>query len=602
MNIIFYIWLLFRGIPLNRRFRIIIDGLGSVRYGLKLLTLFTIYCIVRSVVFMMQARRYKAIMEAAEEFMVKAMAIQIMDNSSSNYGGFKCPDLLVCEPWTAVNTFTTMTVLFFNSNSHYYHSSELFQRMKLALRFIAKSQYEDGTLDTYFSGEMRSASNVAFIMHPMIKAYKLFHREAVNGDMLSLIETFLRKGVGALKSKPVLTPNQRWVAASALVEFDKLFLDHAAVIKAENYLSDSIDINHDGLYSDRSPTKSMVSNAMLLNIAKKLNRTYLMEYVRRNLNFSLYNFCYNGEVVTEYSLTPESESGMPQGYGVWKEMSIIDHNGYYASAGDMVLDTFLCNLKDGLTRYYINNPDPDFRKEGSSRFFITSSIGELLLLEDEFDNDGVHRLPLPNNYKRVFPESNIVRIKNGRTGTTIIGDNNILLSLHNGKAIIDGFRIKYMYYGYRDFMPKKLEVAARSYILRDWFNYYESGPTPNRVEPIDVDLRILTEFVPRENGLDIEIYTSGQEGVPLQLEFAVRKQGTLIMNGSEYDLCNTHLVPMYGDEVIIQKDEDQLLICGGIVQHKIYSDDDRWTSNLGITRLIMSPLTPFTGKIQIVYS
>ena len=32
---------------------------------------------------------------------------------------------------------------------------------------------------------------------------------------------------------------------------------------------------------------------------------------------------------------------MPQGYGVWKEMSIVDHNGYYASAGDLVLDVLL---------------------------------------------------------------------------------------------------------------------------------------------------------------------------------------------------------------------------------------------------------------------
>ena len=77
----------------------------------------------------------------------------------------------------------------------------------------------------------------------------------------------------------------------------------------------------------------------------------------------------------------------------------------------------------------------------------------------------------------------------------------------------------------RDFLPKKLEIAARSYILRDWFNQWQSGPTQERIEPIEVDLKVLTEFIPRENGIDIEVSATGQEGVPLQLEFGIRKQG-----------------------------------------------------------------------------
>ena len=104
---------------------------------------------------MMSARRYKAIMEAAESFVRNALAVQVLDESDPDYGGFRCPDLFVCEPWAAANAFTTMTVLFFNQDSHYYRSSELFQRMKLAIQFITRSQYEDGTIDAYFSGEMK---------------------------------------------------------------------------------------------------------------------------------------------------------------------------------------------------------------------------------------------------------------------------------------------------------------------------------------------------------------------------------------------------------------------------------------------------------------
>ena len=147
----------------------------------------------------------------------------------------------------------------------------------------------------------------------------------------------------------------------------------------------------------------MISNEMLLNIAKKLNRPYLMEHVRRNLNLNLYNFCSNGEVITEYSLRPESESGTPQGYGVWKEMSIVDHNGYYASAGDMALGVFLRSMRDGYVQHQNNSASPNPKRGGNSRLFATSSIGELLLVEDEFNNDAIHRLPPPDHYKKVFP-------------------------------------------------------------------------------------------------------------------------------------------------------------------------------------------------------
>jgi hypothetical protein len=417
--------------------------------------------------------------------------------------------------------------------------------------------------------------------------------------MLNLLESFLRKGAEALKSKPVSAANQRWVAASSLVEFDKLFLDHSAVARADSYLADSIDINHDGLYSERSPSCAMISNAMLLNIAKKLNRPYLIEHVRRNLNFSLYNFHSNGEVVTEDSLRPELESGMPQGYGVWKEMSIVDHNGYYASAGDMVLDVFLHNMRDGYLNYHINCPYPNLKQEGHSRLFATASIGELLLVEDEFNNDAIHRLPLPGRYKRVFADSNVVRIKDSKMDATIMGNNKILLALHNGQAIIDGFRIKYAYHGHQDFLPEKLEVAARSYILRDWFNQWQTDPTQGRVEPIEVDLNILTEFTPGENSVDIDVSASGQRGVPIQLEFGVRKQGTLIMNGREHNLDTTELAFIDGDAVI-RVGDDRLVISGGVVQHRIYSPDADWTTTPCITRLMITPVTPFTGKIRVI--
>ncbi len=552
--------------------------------------------------FMIQSLRYKDILSAVESFVRNALAIQVIDDSDPDNGGFRCPEHLVCETWSAVNTFNTMAVLFCNPHSQYYHSPGLLQRMRLALSFIVRSQNEEGTINTYFSGEISSISNLPFIMNTLIKSYRLLFRENVDRNMLNTIEIFLRKGVNAIKTKPLQGELQRLAGASALIDFDKIFLDHSALIKAENFLSNMVNINNDGLYTDNSPTYNMLFNLNLINIAKKMNRPYLMEFVRKNLNFSLYNFHPNGEVVTEYSNLHRIESGLPHGYCVWKEMSIIDHNGYYASAGDLVLDVFLSNMENGFCRYYIN--DPNFSPNGRllSKFFVTSNIGELLLAEEEFDNHAINRLPLPCRFERFFSNSNIVRFRDGKMSATIMGNNNILFAIRSNQVIIDGFRLRFFYKNFHNFGPPKIEASPKSYLLKDSYTYNKliSNNLPLQTEVNE--LEIITEISHKSTGFDIDICATGRKGIPLLLEFGVRKQGTLISDGMEYDLRNIDLHYIDSKEIIIKNGDDCINIRGGIVQHKIYDHDNRWTKNLFTTSLLITPLTPYYDKIQIIYS
>ena len=84
------------------------------------------------------------------------------------------------------------------------------------------------------------------------------------------------------------------------------------------------------------------------------------------------------------------------------------------------------------------------------------------------------------------------------------------------------------------------------------------------------------------------------------MELGIRKQGTLIVNGGEYDLSITDHVFMAGGNAVIKSGDDRLIISGGVVQHRIYSPDDGWTTFPHVTRLLITPLTPFLGKIQIM--
>ena len=542
---------------------------------------------------------YETVLVAVEAFATQALRLQILDPSDRDHGGFRCPEHWVCEPLAAANMFASLTTLHQTPDSQYYRSSELLERMHLAMKFIIRSQHKDGTINAYFYGAMRAAPTVALASHALLRAHRWLSRKNQHEELLRPIRAFLRKGMEAIKHKAMFTLHDCWVAAAVLTEFDKQFNDRAAVAKAGSYLQDSIAINNDGIYSDRSTAYSMLSNAMLLILAEKFGRPSLLEYVRRSLNFFLHAFHANGEVATEFSHREDLENGMPTGYSVWKQMSIIDHNGYYASAGDATLTAYLRRLDHGFIRPNLNHPNRHFKKQGESRFLMTSDLGELLAIESERNNDWITRLPIPHQYEEVYPESNIARIRADKVSATIIGDKPILFALQNGGVIIDGFRIRYVYHGFRDYIPIGLEVDAGMYISHNEIIQYVYKPTPNRREVIPLNLQIFVEIEPIADGFQLRVTTKGEKRIPLQLEFGLRKEGNLYIGDVEYDLSETDIIFLDKEPARIVIGTDEIEIDGGVTEHKIYSFDDDWTVNLETARLLITPTTPYDGVIRV---
>ena len=542
---------------------------------------------------------YETVLAAVEAFATQALRLQVLDPSERDYGGFRCPEHWVCEPLAAANTLASLAVLYMTPDSRYYQNSELSDRLHLAMRFLTQSQRADGTIDGYSRGDIRAAPTIAEASQALFRTYRWLSREGQQQGLLQRIEGFLRRGLEAIKNKPVFTLHDCWVAASALVEFDKQFGDSAALGRAESYLQEGINLDSDGVYDDRSPAYSMQSNEMLFNLAEKLNRPALLEYVRRSLNFLLHTFHPGGEVASEFSDHKSRENGLPTGYSVWKNMSIIDHNGYYATAADLTLSTYLRRVENGLVRPSLNHPNRYFKREGVSRFSMTADIGELLAIESERNNDWIARLPLPHQYEKRCLQSNIARIQSDRTSLTIVGDKQILFAFRNGEAIIDGFRIKYLYHGFRNYKPTGLKVDGGRYITRNQVVQYVYKPTSTRREVIPLNLRIFTEIEPISGGLELRITTEGETRIPLQLEFGLRKEGVLYIGDTAHDLRRTDVVFLGKEPARIVNGHDEIEISGGVTGHKIYSSDDNWTMNGETARLLVTPMTPYEGVIRI---
>ncbi|OJX96895.1 MAG: hypothetical protein BGO96_02095 [Micrococcales bacterium 73-15] len=127
-------------------------------------------------------------------------------------------------------------------------------------------------------------------------------REAWDPRLRERLETVLRRVLPALVAGGVHTPNHRWELASALAATGRLLADDAAIDRARDWLGEGIDVDADGLYSERSPNyASAVTGPSLLTLARELPDEGLAGIVHRNLHATLDLTNPDGRTESHYS-------------------------------------------------------------------------------------------------------------------------------------------------------------------------------------------------------------------------------------------------------------------------------------------------------------
>ena len=538
---------------------------------------------------------YKSILDLAEIYAGCVLHSQVLEESNSDSGGFRCPEKLVCEPWAAANILSILAQLYVNSDSHYHYREDLFDRMELTIKFLLRSQNQDGTVRGFYCEPEISLPSTAVSMLALLRTYKWLVRDpTVNNDFSDQVKDFLDKAVNGVQNEPVLLNHHQFLIAEALLEYDYLFDDPEINRKARSYIQDGIEISADGLYPDRSSTSNMIVNAAILSFAERLGQLDLLDFVRRNLNFLLYTFRSNGEATIGFS---ESgfENGLPSGYAVWKKMSIVDQNGLYATAGDLTLNAYLSRFDNGIIRPYLNHPNPNFQLGNNSRLFVTSNIGQFLETELEIDNDWINRLPMNDQYERFYQKSNIAFIRSGKTSTTIIGNQSNFFSLHNHSIAIDSMSMSSVYQGFRHVLMTGLAIDRKTYLAESETIQCVFRPKSKRREVVTLNLRIFIEIDRIKDGFELNFTTEGWVGIPLIIELGIRKIGTLFVGDCNWDLRETDTVFLSEELAIIENDKDRIQIEGGRMEHKIF----QVKNDSKVARLILAPITPYEGTVRI---
>ncbi|MFJ3446349.1 hypothetical protein ACIPM2_34845 [Streptomyces sp. NPDC086081] len=160
---------------------------------------------------------------------------------------------------------------------------------------------------------VQSPPDSAFTVNDVCDAHVL---AAGGGPELRDVTAALAEIAGAARDSlltgGVHTPNHRWELSAALARLHRSFPDGRLLDRVEEWLAEGVDIDAEGLYSERSANYAAhVSNPSLLVLADVLGRADLLDAVARNLATTLDLIRPDGTVETVLSRRQDQNHPFP---------------------------------------------------------------------------------------------------------------------------------------------------------------------------------------------------------------------------------------------------------------------------------------------------
>ncbi|GAB2560660.1 hypothetical protein [Spirosoma aerophilum] len=361
-----------------------------------------------------------------------------------------------------------LAAAFNEPSSPYYRKPELIPVMEKVIRFLVTKQQDDGTLDL---GNLSSPPDTAFILEPLCTAATIL--KMTDLPSLSVVKTqlkqFILKAGEALRTGGIHTPNHRWVVSAALAKINELFPNPGYVRRIDEWLSEGVFMDKEGHYLERSMIYSEVIDRCLITMAHLLKRPKLLESVRRNLQMTYFYLEPNGDLVTNDSRRQDqfmTVNCLPY-YHDYRFMAIQDANPEFAAIARYIetVKGFDERISNDLLAYFLETP--------------------------------LYKQPLPTpkappiNFEKFFRETNLVRIRQQDTTTTIFGGTDFpfivasgrstspnFFAYRKGEAILNYMRLSTSFFNTGYFHSQGITYAQGEYVLHQKIEapYYQPLP------------------------------------------------------------------------------------------------------------------------------
>ena len=537
---------------------------------------------------------YNRVVKDTERRVQHALRTQNLDQNSPYYGAYVMPNGVYMQKH-ALYQIASLAGAYLNRDTVYYHDEKILRSMLLGLDYVDSTQHENGLFD-YITCNFFSAPDTAFcigIILPalqyLLKQPELTADETLLKDRLAKI---IHKGGRGLLQGGFHTPNHRWAIAGLMAQCGKIFGEQDLIDGAQAYLLEGIDCNEDGEYSEKSAGNyNGVNNHAMMLLADALGDDSFEQHVIRNLRMMLTYWEPDDSIFTANSTRFDKDR-------------LVYPDGYY-----------FFYLYMGV-KYDI----PEFVAMANYAFQVVFEKNLLspdlllrLMLHPELKDYESDLFGTPTQYKAFYEESGIARVRRGNYSYTVMKDKSNFLYVHNG-AIKLAVKIGGSFCEHRAFKAEKMWEENGEFHLHqtmrgwyylpfpekpdtsDWWKM-DNASRPKKWGP-DMDIDVVVRDT--ENGIDVDIRTSGVEGAPWRVELAF---------SGITRISNEHMtMPIHGDEVIVFKDSDFEVTDGFHtmqvgpafgVHHFTDGKEDSEAKTAGAATVYMTDYTAFHHVISI---
>ncbi|SEF00172.1 hypothetical protein [Ruania alba] len=412
------------------------------------------------------------------------------------------------------------------------------------------------------------------------------------------------RAADAVLTGGVHTPNHRWEIASALAGLAQVLGDDRCTGRARQWLAEGVDVDPDGIYSERSANYAAhVSNPSLLTLADALGEDSLREVVHRNLH-AMIDLTDAGEVETVHSRRQDQRQRFPIGPFAmqWRRFAVAGCRRCAHACGaaqtapgfDPVDALAQLLAEPALGADVETGPPPEVRR--------TFELG-------------LRRRRDAQQMSTVYAGSDVAR--SGRIASGL-ACNPTVLRYRYGAALLDSVRLSRDFFGLGPFRPSQWQEIDGGLLLVEELTtgYYQPlPPDQHRFDgrydlefegrfaaamnfsrrPVDT-VRLRTELGVREepDGLRLDLSFSGAD-VPFAVEVAFRAGGTLTggrdLGTGAVELDEGHAAYRVGrDEIIVGPGHGS-----GPDRPPVYHPGEAYTF-LGGTDALTGPRVYLTGR------
>ena len=212
---------------------------------------------------------------------------QVMDEHSENYGGYFNQGQGFCSVthYETAGFVRYMGYSYCSEYSRYYNDSEILNRIIIAINFIESKQHESGFIDLR-DRNYDSPPDTAFALgclYPIAWMAKNIPNIQQGDKLYAAIRPFVVKAANSIADHGGFhTPNHRWIIMGALAGSANVFPEVNASESIDLYLKETIDLNLDGIYSEKSIFYSSHINQKLMDAYYYMNDEYIADCIVKN--------------------------------------------------------------------------------------------------------------------------------------------------------------------------------------------------------------------------------------------------------------------------------------------------------------------------------